>query len=84
MLTKYAEQIQSYIKRSITAKVEASEEELIQVITKVFKEFSLILIENAMDNSEGVNMGSTTLGELQIDSILVMEVFLNARDNKIV
>lgn len=85
LLTKYAEQIQSYIKRSIAAKVEASEEELIQVIaeidsqeiprcvhlwmkdeytipfkeldndkiTKVFKEFSLILIENAMDNSEG-------------------------------
>ncbi|MDE7253474.1 MAG: hypothetical protein K2O32_11105 [Acetatifactor sp.] len=85
LLTKYAEQIQSYIKRSIAAKVEASEEELIQVIaeidsqeipryitlrvkdedgipfkeldndkiTKVFKEFSLILIKNDMDDSEG-------------------------------
>lgn len=85
LLTKYAEQIQSYIKRSITAKVEASEEELIQVIaeidsqeipryvhrwmkdedtipfkeldndkiTKVFKEFSLKLIINDMDNSGG-------------------------------
>lgn len=85
LLTKYAEQIQSYIKSSITAKVEASEEELIQVIaeidsqeipryvhrrmkdedtillkeldndkvTKVFREFSLVLIDNNLDNSEG-------------------------------
>lgn len=85
LLTKYAEQVQGFIKDSVSAKVEARIEELDEVIaevntqnfsetvirwnkgeaaifykelqndkiTKIFNDFSLVSIEDRMDNSEG-------------------------------
>lgn len=85
LLTKYAEQVQTFIKSSVSAKVEARIEELDELITeiniqdfpeavicwnkdgiatfykelqndkitKIFNDFSLLSIEDHMDNSEG-------------------------------
>lgn len=85
LLAKYAEQVQNFIKGSVSAKVEARTEELDEVIaeiniqnfpeavirwnkdeaatfykelqndkiTKIFNDFSLVSIEDRMDNPEG-------------------------------